>query len=371
MNRESWKDKDLKNTYLRVDREGKYGEQYEEILLYKNKVSGLVPFYELEENGEAFLVYVLDFQNSFLENLSDGRMECGHIENLIHSLIQIMLTADEYLLDPSNLVLEMDYIYGKDSRWSFVYIPGYQEDFWKQMEKFSEEWLNYVDYGSETAVLWAYTFYQKVHSRICSVEELSDILKMQKDTELGKESKTVSQAEQTIEERGAENKVLSEKIQKLEKESGSKKIRKWFKKINLRKKRKKESVDFYDCGNPLQDTAPDIKKSDKNSKKYGKEKKIFTLIPLGENEMKVIYINKFPAILGRAEGEADIYLENPQISRLHARLEKEHQNVKIVDMNSSNGTYRNGECLEAGKACILCAGDILKLADLEFICQWC
>ena len=45
--------------------------------------------------------------------------------------------------------------------------------------------------------------------------------------------------------------------------------------------------------------------------------------------------------------------------------------MKIIDMNSSNGTCRNGECLESGKACILHAGDILKLADLEFICQWC
>ena len=54
MNRESWKDKDLKNTYLRVGREGKYGEQYEEILLYKNKIAGLIPFYELEKRGKFY-----------------------------------------------------------------------------------------------------------------------------------------------------------------------------------------------------------------------------------------------------------------------------------------------------------------------------
>ena len=371
MNRESWKDKDLKNTYLRVGREGKYGEQYEEILLYKNKIAGLIPFYELEEDGEGILVYALNFQNSFLENLSDKRMGCVHIENMMHSLIQIMLTLDEYLLDPSNLVLEMDHIYGKDSKWSFVYIPGYQEDFWKQMEKLSEEWLNYVDYGSETAVLWAYTFYQKVHNRTCSVEELSSILKLQTDHDFYKEKDTTDQEQTKTEEKEIKNKVVPEKSAASNKESTSQKIKKWFGKINIKGKRKKESADFYDWASPLQDTLPEIKTMDKISEKDSKKKKMFTLIPLGENEMKVIYINKFPAVLGRAEGEADIYIANPKISRLHAKFEKEHQNVKIIDMNSSNGTCRNGECLESGKACILHAGDILKLADLEFICQWC
>lgn len=44
------------------------------------------------------------------------------------------------------------------------------------MEKLSEEWLNYVDYSNEKAVLWAYTFYQKVHGENCSAEELMGIL---------------------------------------------------------------------------------------------------------------------------------------------------------------------------------------------------
>ena len=46
MNRENCRDKDLKNTYLWVDREEKYGEKYEEILLYKQSVPGLISFYE-------------------------------------------------------------------------------------------------------------------------------------------------------------------------------------------------------------------------------------------------------------------------------------------------------------------------------------
>ncbi len=63
MNRENQRDKDLKNTYLRVNREGKYGEAFEENLLYKQSVPGLLSFYEVQEEGEAVLVYGLNHKN--------------------------------------------------------------------------------------------------------------------------------------------------------------------------------------------------------------------------------------------------------------------------------------------------------------------
>ena len=92
-----------------------------------------------------------------------------------------MEIVDEYLLDPSNLVMEMDYIFEENGEWGFIYIPGYQQDFWKQMEKLSETWLNYVDYSDERAVLWAYQFYDKVHGNGCSIENLGEILALEKN----------------------------------------------------------------------------------------------------------------------------------------------------------------------------------------------
>lgn len=104
MNRENQRSKDLKNTYLWVNREGHYGEKYEEILLYKNSIPGLLTFYEAEENEEKGLVYLLNHQTSYLETLAGGRMDCGHIEYFMKSFIRLMGTVDEYLLEPSNLV---------------------------------------------------------------------------------------------------------------------------------------------------------------------------------------------------------------------------------------------------------------------------
>ncbi len=68
-------------------------------------------------------------------------------------------------------------------------------------------------------------------------------------------------------------------------------------------------------------------------------------------------------------GRSRLLSEKSQISRIHGRIENRGNEVYIVDMNSANGTFRNGERLEPGTSYVLHTGDILKLADLEFICQ--
>ena len=57
MNREYHVEKDLKGQYLWIDREGIWGEAYEENILRKQKITGLIPFYETENMGEVHLVY--------------------------------------------------------------------------------------------------------------------------------------------------------------------------------------------------------------------------------------------------------------------------------------------------------------------------
>ena len=359
MNRENHRDKDLKNTYMGIAREGHYGEKYEEILLYKQTIPELLTFYETEENGQKGLVYVLDFRVSFLESLEGERMECEHIESFLQSLVRLMHVIDEYLLDPSNLVLEMDYVYGRDGKWSYVYIPGYGEDFWKQMEKLSEDWLNCVDYENEKAVLWAYTFYQKVHSGECSMEEFMQILKLEKTVpETGRVEISLDKAEEWKEE--------------TEKSIPKRGLRDWIKMKRpgfLKRKRKEKSdLDFYEGRSKLADTCPNLELPEIHERN---ERDLLVLIPFGDNELSVICIEKFPVLIGREETEADICLKHGTVSRIHARIEGKGRDIKIVDMSSLNGTYRNGERLKPGNEYVLHAGDIIKLADVEFICQWC
>ena len=75
----------------------------------------------------------------------------------------------------------------------------------------------------------------------------------------------------------------------------------------------------------------------------------------------------FPYIIGKLEGATDHCPKSALISRLHARLEQRSDGVYIIDLNSTNGTFVNGNRLLPSQEAKLAAGDEVALADLHFL----
>lgn len=80
---------------------------------------------------------------------------------------------------------------------------------------------------------------------------------------------------------------------------------------------------------------------------------------------------KFPLIkevctIGRKEGN-DICLQDPNISRIHARIEQGDQDYTLVDMGSTNGTFVNGK--RVIKATVK-SGDNIKVGKTELKFQF-
>ena len=70
-------------------------------------------------------------------------------------------------------------------------------------------------------------------------------------------------------------------------------------------------------------------------------------------------------VLGRGE-DADAKLGSHQISRRHARIEFVNGTYTVTDMQSSNGTFVNGERVQQA---VLASGDKLRLGDIELTFQ--
>src|SRR5688572_16219075 len=64
----------------------------------------------------------------------------------------------------------------------------------------------------------------------------------------------------------------------------------------------------------------------------------------------------YPFIIGRAR-ECHFVIDHSQVSRLHARLELDHEQITLIDLNSTNGTYVNGERITPAQPRRLRAGD--------------
>lgn len=87
------------------------------------------------------------------------------------------------------------------------------------------------------------------------------------------------------------------------------------------------------------------------------------LIQAGDNAGKTIELDDFPYSIGRAR-DCDLVLDYTAISRLHARLTSDHENVMLEDMGSTNGTFVNGRRLKPGETHRLRAGDEVRFATV-------
>jgi hypothetical protein len=69
-----------------------------------------------------------------------------------------------------------------------------------------------------------------------------------------------------------------------------------------------------------------------------------------------------PRTVGR-DRDNDLVLPHPEVSRRHARIELDRQRWRVVDLNSTNGTWINGERIETAAVSV---GDEVAFAGLRF-----
>ena len=65
--------------------------------------------------------------------------------------------------------------------------------------------------------------------------------------------------------------------------------------------------------------------------------------------------------IGRAP-RADFILDVPLVSRLHCRLTASDDNLEVVDLESTNGTFVNDERVQSAR---LASGDRLRIGRVE------
>lgn len=81
---------------------------------------------------------------------------------------------------------------------------------------------------------------------------------------------------------------------------------------------------------------------------------------------KQIDLSTFPFIIGKNKEQSDYVLEDSSVSRIHARFTLRDDVVYLTDLNSTNGTCKNGIRLEPNELVMLEADDEITFGRLTF-----
>lgn len=91
------------------------------------------------------------------------------------------------------------------------------------------------------------------------------------------------------------------------------------------------------------------------------------LVSMQRREAPDIVIDREKVIIGKKRDQVTVCLHQEGISRIHARVEKKNEQYFITDLNSTNGTFINGERLLPNEQRKIVSGDKINLAMLRFV----
>lgn len=90
------------------------------------------------------------------------------------------------------------------------------------------------------------------------------------------------------------------------------------------------------------------------------------LYALDKKNKKHIELTKFPFTVGKMAGCVDCVLADESVSRIHARFERVGDVIQLTDMNSTNGTYRNGLRMQPQETVEIEPGDEIRFGKLNY-----
>ncbi len=418
--------KDYRHNYLIVKDNGCLSENvYQRKMMTENKINGLLQSSEKHINGELLLYFEITSKQS-LQSFFGGR-SIG-MEFLKKFFVQLKMVNDvlqKYLLDGSCIVLLPEYIFmdvGTEDMY-FLYYPDPEEGSLSELMNFFMAGIDNEDMEAVETVYRIADLIQKEQFVLDEVlewfqDDRSDCVnKNVLYTDCLKEGNMWEQETmQTHDEREEWN---SENKYQKDEQGKSKKITKlvplmafltvgagvliyvmcsyqlsYMEKIYLTAGW--GIITFLLIGAAVWYFMPDIMKRQKK-KEPNEISKDYRFVPTNETDRSSeadigntvfipwsescenklygadrknkyhIDLGKLPLTVGKLAGMVDMIIDEQSISRMHARFSRTGNRIYITDLNSTNGTFRNGMRLEPNASELIEPGDEIRLGKLKFI----
>lgn len=92
----------------------------------------------------------------------------------------------------------------------------------------------------------------------------------------------------------------------------------------------------------------------------------YKLYAMDKKNKKHIELKQFPCTIGKMAGYVDHVLPDDSVSRIHARFDMQGEKVLLTDMNSTNGTYKNGLRMQPQETVEIEPGDEVRFGNLNY-----
>ena len=348
-------------------------------MVINNNIDGLIPLSIKTINNKPEIHYKITSMISMESMYAKKQISGKDIYKLVRSINELSEKMKEYLLNINNIMFHTEFIYLKrqEESYQFCYCPEKTENFQESLREFFDKLLEYINHNDKKAVLIAYGIQQITLGDDFTIQDLMDCAEKNiKDEQT--ENKCVYKRQQALDERNQEEKIETNIERRVEnRTSFFKNIVSIFKgKSKFKDETQLEDAygEFYDSTEHLiktYDTEEFTEESleDATMLLTANSTKVITLKSTNMEKPMEIVLDRFPCVVGKSKKSSDFYLDSPVVSRVHMRISEDMAGYFVEDLNSTNGTFINGDPLPPHQPREIHEGDQITLANIDFIVE--
>lgn len=345
--------------------------RYQYCILSRGGIKGLLPCSLRYINGMAYLYYDISSRQNIAQLYDTRAVTREWLKDFIWGMKQAQQELERFLLDCSNIVWYPEQIFQDlESRlFSFLYIPYYEGE--NSFGALMDFLLEHIDYGDEALVECVYHIYEQYERNgeaYLQAQLFEDVEKLGEAERKVEEKELAAEAQEQKESPVFENEEAAENMR--EQKKG---ILSLFE--GRRKKQREQREDYRQSMQEAMSGHMVAEETVYGETEYGQT----LYMEIREDEqgkIRGIYLpdgrllanlDKPVITIGKKKEEADVVLEDSSISRMHARILKEKEYYYLEDLNSTNGTFKNGLRLQPYEKRRLEEGDDIRCGRVLFV----
>lgn len=321
-------------------------KKYQYCILNHGGIKGLLPCTLRYINGLAYLYYDITSKQNVMQLFGGKCITREWVKDFIWSLKSVQQESERFLLDTNNILWYPEQVFQdlESNIFSFLYVPYYEGE--GAFLKMLEFWVEHIDYSDEGLVECVYNMYEQyekngdVYLQNLIFEDAEHLENNTSGhTTSGNTTLNLNSEEMTSGDIELPRNEIVEKTDKPDKKG----IRYFF---DERRRRNKQTREQYqqDCESAMNGYAV------AEEEEYGKtiyieetQNQTPIIRKLYSIDGKILAILSKPTFsIGKRKGEVDLVLEDIAVSRIHARIIQEGKEMYLEDLNSTNGTFKNG-----------------------------
>lgn len=333
---------------------------YKTKMIGNNTINGLLRTSNIIIDGGQQFMYEISSLQSLDILFERKKLSSGDLKEIIRCFIEAVNSMEEYLLNANGIILESSMIYmnPENRKVYFTYNPFYDKSMESQLESISRFFIEHIDYSDNDSVKKAYTLSSIVGKKPFEFNSLQVLL------------------EETQEESN-DNPTDNETVYKEEIYMEKKQEKLWDKLVGGIFERFKSNLRERElplvCENKSEYMVEPNNTTDVFANEIGDTVLLNEITPMGLTLKscrplhKDISMRGKSMLIGKLENRVDVIVDDPSISRIHAKCENEGKRYYIEDLNTTNGTYLNDKRIVPYKLEEVKDGDLLRLGQVEYM----